>query len=36
MAFLLNQGFDRVIIRGYIRNFFSMACAVLFLKAMGF
>ncbi|WP_158406055.1 hypothetical protein [Desulfobacula toluolica] len=27
--------FDRVIIRGYIRNFFSMACVVLFLKAMG-
>jgi len=28
--------FDRVIIRGYILNFFSVACVVRFLKAMGF
>lgn len=28
--------FDRVIIRGYILNFFSLACVVRFLKAMGF
>jgi len=28
--------FDRVIIRGYILKFFSTACVVLFLKAMGF
>ena len=28
--------FDRVIIRGYILNFFLVACAVRFLKAMGF
>ena len=28
--------FDRVIIRGYILNFFSVACVVRFLKARGF
>ena len=28
--------FDRVIIRGYILKFFSLACVVLFLRAMGF
>ena len=28
--------FDRVIIRGYILNFFSLACVVRFLKAIGF
>jgi len=28
--------FDRVIIRGYILNFFSVACVVRFLRAMGF
>jgi hypothetical protein len=28
--------FDRVILRGYIRRFFSIGCIVLFLKAMGF
>jgi hypothetical protein len=28
--------FDRVIIRGYILKFFSPACVVLFLRAMGF
>ena len=28
--------FDRVIIRGYILNFFSVACVVRFLKAIGF
>ena len=28
--------FDRVIIRGYILNFFSVACVVRFLKTMGF
>jgi hypothetical protein len=28
--------FDRVIIRGYILKCFSLACVVLFLRAMGF
>ncbi len=28
--------FDRVIIRGYILKFFSLACVVLFLRAMEF
>ena len=28
--------FDRVIIRGYILKFFSLACVVLFFRALGF
>jgi hypothetical protein len=28
--------FDRVILRGYIRKFFSLAAVVVFLKALGF
>ncbi len=28
--------FDRVILRGYIRRFFSVGCIVMFLRAMGF
>ena len=28
--------FDRVIVRGYIRPFFSLGVVVQFLKAMGF
>ncbi|SLM31395.1 conserved hypothetical protein [Desulfamplus magnetovallimortis] len=30
------RSFDRVIVRGYIRSFFSLCVVVQFLKTMGF